>query len=78
MYIDPRVYRSPTTRPVAAFTPHPGIRSWLVRLRDRLMAADARRRAAAHLETMPDAMLRDIGLTRYDLRHRVHGRREGQ
>jgi uncharacterized protein YjiS (DUF1127 family) len=46
----------------------------LIRSRDRLVAADARRRDAARLAMMPDTFLRDIGLSRADVPNALRGR----
>ena len=45
-----------------------GLRRLAVALRDRLAAAKVRRREGERLRAMPDNMLRDIGLTRDDVR----------
>ena len=41
---------------------------WIGRMLDGAVAADARRRDTERLRTMPDYLLKDIGLTRDDVR----------
>ncbi len=43
------------------------MKTFLARAAARLAAARRARHQAAHLATMPDAVLRDIGLSRHDL-----------
>lgn len=53
-----------TPRPTRAVWPRISLRSFL----ERLIAADANHRAAVHLARLDERMLRDIGLTRDEVR----------
>jgi uncharacterized protein YjiS (DUF1127 family) len=59
---------STADRPIGSLSPRRGLGHLIAALADRWIAAEARRRDAERLATMPDYLLRDIGLTRNAVR----------